>query len=143
MKSQTAREIIIAALGAALGAVLGFVSSPFLREIWDYAADTVLPQLSPRARLSLVATLAIICLVLLVWVWVLESRRLLMRKFEPDKIWLGAYKNKKSGEMICGICLGKDGKVIPLTDLGGDFKCGACGESILRKESPPLGAQFG
>ena len=54
MKSQTTREIAVAGLGAVLGAVIGFVASPFLREIWDYAATAVLPKLSPQARLSLV-----------------------------------------------------------------------------------------
>jgi hypothetical protein len=56
------RKTIEVVLPSLLTGILVFVASPFLQGMWDYAAKTVLPELSPQARLSLLATLATFCL---------------------------------------------------------------------------------
>ena len=80
------------------------------------------------------ATLAIACLGLLAWALILQSKRLLWRRYAPDLEWLGAYKNKVTGERVCGICLKKDCIAIPLIADGADFACAACKQAIGKKE---------
>jgi hypothetical protein len=112
--------------------VIGFVVSPFLKGIWDYAANAILPELSPQARLSLLATLAILCLVEGAWIWMLTSKKMLLKKYDVDKFWIGLYRHKQTGEKVCGTCLNK-GIVSPLVSLSTvQFSCGTCKTIVLR-----------
>jgi len=114
MKQETAKEITAAVLGTLIGGAIGFVASPFLREMWAFCADTVLPRLSPQARLSLVATLATLSLVLGILLYSASSKRLLIRRYRhvQDR---GFWVDRKSGKTrVCGNCL-IDGIVSPLT----------------------------
>ena len=120
------KKIIVSVLLPCLTLVIGFVVSPFLKGMWDYAANTVLPELSPQARLSLLATLAILCLVEGAWIYLLTSKKLLLRRYEADKVWTGMYRNKKTREMVCGTCLNK-GIVSVLASVHlHEFSCGVC-----------------
>ena len=120
------KQTIETVLPPCLTLVIGFVVSPFLKGVWDYAANAVLPGLSPQARLSLLATLAILCLVEGAWIWALVSKKMLLKKYEPDKRWSGIYRHKKSGEMVCGTCLHKG--IISLIAAASfhEFTCGIC-----------------
>jgi hypothetical protein len=120
------KKTIEAILLPLLTLVIGFAVSPFLKGLWDYAANAVLPQLSPQARLSLLATLAILCLVEGAFIWVLVSKKLLLKKYESDQSWLGLYRHKQTKERVCSTCLNK-GIVSPVVakDLH-HYTCGTC-----------------
>ncbi|MGD0815963.1 MAG: hypothetical protein ABSA83_20410 [Verrucomicrobiota bacterium] len=96
MKPESAKEKAEKVLLPLLTLMLGFVISPFLREMWDYAADIVLPELSPRARLSILATMTITCLVLGIWVYSLVSKRRLIKQFSEDEEFDGVYRHNNS-----------------------------------------------
>ncbi len=102
--------------------LIGFVVSPFLKGLWDYAENAVLPELSPQARLSLLATLAILCLVegaLICFMVFRKSAQRWKRNYEfvSDQ---GYYRHKKTGALICGNCFLND-KESPLAKLQGGW----------------------
>jgi hypothetical protein len=135
MKPESAKEKAEQVLLPLLTLMLGFVISPFLREMWDYAADIVLPKLSPRARLSILATMTITCLVLGIWVYSLVSKRRLIKQFSEDEEFDGVYRHNNSRERVCGPCLHGDGKAIPIFGDGGSFKCSKCPAEFLKPVS--------
>src|SRR5207249_5805974 len=104
MQPETKSKILGAVLGACLSAGLTFISQPFLREFWDFLADIALPRLSKRGQLSLLATLSAVCTVLVISLHRARSRRVLLAKYEHLKE-RGFWKNRKTGQYVCGNCL--------------------------------------
>ncbi len=96
-----------------LSALLGFVVSPVARDLWAFGADKFLPTLSRPGQLSLVATLAILCLVEFAFLYRLMARRFLLRQYEEHPERPGAYRHKRTKQPVCGVCLHK-GIVSPL-----------------------------
>jgi len=86
MKTITAKAIAIL-----LAASVGFVVSPLAHDLWSFGSDTFLPTLSKQGRLSLVATLSILCLVL--------SALLYHEKSERERICGGLVfrRSKRTG----------------------------------------------
>jgi len=126
------KKITELALLPCLTLLIGFVVSPFLKGLWDYAENAVLPELSPQARLSLVATLAIICLAESAWIFILifgKSAERWKRNYEfvSDQ---GYYRHKKTGALICGNCF-LEGKESPLAKLRGGYA--ACQNNDCQK----------
>ena len=98
------KQKIEAVLLPLLTAVLGFVLSPFFRGLWDWCADVGLPALTKTQKLSLVAGLAILCLVLGFALYAASSKRLLMRRYqhlEKRGFWI----HRKTKKKVCGDCL--------------------------------------
>jgi hypothetical protein len=87
-----------------LTGLLGFVASPFLRGFWDWCSEVALPAFSKSQKLSLVATLAIICVVLGVSLYSASSKRLLLRRYEHLEK-RGFWIHRKTGQRVCGNCL--------------------------------------
>jgi hypothetical protein len=107
------KKTITAALSTILPALLGFVASPFLRGLWDFAADIGLPKLSPQQQLSLLATLSILCLLLGGGLYRCSSKRLLVRQYKVDESQR-FYVHRRTGQRVCGDCLLTDGIASPL-----------------------------
>jgi hypothetical protein len=127
MTKEAAKEIVLRSLLTLPAACLGFVVSPFAREMWAYAANSVLPRLSSEARLSILATLSTICLGLLVWIYSLTSKRRLLKNYQPRPGFPGVYLDTKNEEKVCGICLRSKGTISPLVPHGGtDYWCVLC-----------------
>jgi len=128
------KEIISKTLQTLIAALLVFVASPFLRWIWDDAAKAVIPQMPQPVILSLLVIPSLLCCALAAWVWNLKSKTRLLKRFAPDKEWVGAYRNK-AGDPFCGICLNKDGSVVPLIWAGEDLGCVTC-KALIHKYDP-------
>ena len=132
------KQKIEAVLLPLLTAVLGFVLSPFFRGLWDWFADVGLPALTKTQKLSLVAGLSILCLVLACSLCVIFSKKLLLKRFEPTQNWIGAYsmiKDKRQNEIFCGPCL-HQGKTIPLVTSGSSYtECGLCHTKFVRAKN--------
>src|ERR1035437_1181890 len=109
------KQKIEAVLLPLLAAALGFVLSPFCRGFWDWCSEVALPALTKPQKLSLVASLAILCLVLAFALYRASSKRLLIRRYEFQTN-RGYWKHRKTGQPVCGNCL-ISGIVSPLTFL--------------------------
>jgi hypothetical protein len=109
------KQKIEAVLLPLLTGALGFVLSPFFRGLWDWCANVALPALSKTQKLSLVAGLAILCLVLGFALYRASSKKLLIRKYEFQTS-RGYWKHRKTGRPVCGNCL-ISGIESPLTFL--------------------------
>ena len=116
------KKIIETILPTSLAALLGFVASPFLREIWDFAADIFLPRLSNRGHLSLLATLTIICLALGTLLYFSTSHKRLLRQYSHDEK-SGVSRHRKNGTLVCTSCLRKDYLESPLKVGDGVWFC--------------------
>src|SRR5260221_12115977 len=114
------KKIIEPVLLPSLTLLIGFVASPFLKGLWDYAANSVLPELSPQARLSLMATLAIICLGQGAWIVFILIGRSAKRWKRNYKFVIeeGYYQHNKTSALICGHCY-LEGLESPLAKLQG------------------------
>lgn len=116
------KKIIETILPTSLAALLGFVASPFLGEIWDFAADTFLPRLSNRGHLSLLATLTILCLALATLLYFSTSHKRLLRQYSHDEK-SGISRHRKNGTLVCTSCLHKDYLESPLKVDDGGWSC--------------------
>ena len=98
------KQKIEAVLLPLVTAALGFVLSPFCRGFWVWCAEVALPALTKPQKLSLVASLTILCLVLALALYRASSKRLLIRRYEfqPTR---GYWKHRKTGQPVCGSCL--------------------------------------
>lgn len=132
MKQSLTRDLAAGAIGALIAAGLLGLCSPWVADFWDHLAEIVLPRWSSRGILSLLATLLLCCVVQIAWIYKLTSKRLLLKKYERDPDYLGAYKHLKTGQKVCAVCLHK-GEVSPLlTDNYVDLSCGPCHLAIKR-----------
>ena len=123
------KKITEAILLPILTLALGFVISPFLHSIWNYAADEVLPNLSSQARLSLLATLTILCLSQFAWivryVW-FDNEKWKKRRYKFDSE-MGCYVHKIELEnMACAKCW--DNGISPLKKDSNGWTCPKCNE---------------
>ncbi len=127
MKKTTERALL-----PLLTALLGFVASPFLRGLWDWCADVALPQFSKQQKLSLLATLSMLCLAEASWIYRLRKKGVLNREYTPDLEWPGTYRHLKNRAVhVCGVCQCS-------LFIGGSnesLACNKCGRGILRKPS--------
>lgn len=98
------KQTATAVTATLLAGLLGFVISPFTHDLWSFGADTFLPKLSRQGQLSLVVTLAILCLVLGVLLYRSYSQKLLLRKYEYFEK-RGFWVHRKTGQRVCGNCL--------------------------------------
>jgi len=106
---QTAEKVLLPLLTL----WLGFVVSPFLHGFWDWCSNVALPKLSKQQAMSLVATLATLCLVLgFAWYRSSSSSRLRSKYTHLDD--RGFWLHRKTGKRFCGNCLIK-GIESPLT----------------------------
>jgi len=103
MQSE-AKKIAVAVIAALLTGLLGFVVSPFARDLWSFGADTFLPKLSKQGQLSLVATFAILCLVLASLLYCSNSKRMMQRRYQ-HLLKRGFWVHRKTGQRVCGNCL--------------------------------------
>ena len=135
MKPETIKEKALTVLVPLVGAGLGFEASPFVREMWDYVAGAILPKLSPRGTLSILATLTTICLLQCFYIRSLGRTPLTLKyKFDAEHNY---HLHPKSGVPICTKCLSEKSLPVPLgNDPDGDgLSCAACGNLYSAKGS--------
>jgi hypothetical protein len=90
-----------------------------------------LPSLSRQGTLSLVATLSILCLVLVAWIIRLTSRSRLFAQYIPHSHYKSMFVHRRhSDEIVCPACLSR-GDVVRVVPDGHASKSGL---SCPRKE---------
>lgn len=121
-----AKKIVAGVTIILLAGMLGFVVSPFAHDLWSFGIDTFLPKLSRQGTLSLVATLAILCLALGVLLYRSYSKRLLIESA------------RKQGRPVCDCTT--TGEIMLVDPKKGGvnlytYVCPKCGKEFLKRIS--------
>jgi ribosomal protein S27AE len=138
MTPKTERETRIAVMSTLLGALLLGLFSPWVSDVWAHLADIELPKLSKQGYLSLLATFVTLCLLELVWIWRLVSKRLFLKQYEADPLWPGTAVHKKTKRRVCDNCLHKHMLALSLhyDPDNKRYGCGECGRQINPLPAP-------
>ena len=98
-----------------LWACLAALFSPLAIEIRDAIGVTIVNRLKPSTLFLAVVGLFILCALLLVWIYELQSRTRTIRRYEPDPEFPGLFRHKKRhDERVCPSCLITDGYISPI-----------------------------
>ena len=102
-----------------VGLIMG-LSTPFWLELLPFIETSILPQLSPRAVLSLLASLMVLVLSLVYLLYEAHSMDRKIGRYEPDPEFHGCWRHRRRHkERVCAACL-MDGRITPVHPRSGD-----------------------
>jgi len=82
--------------------------------------------------LSIVVVPAIVCVLQYVWIDSLMNKKNVLKKYQREPDSPGVYRDKRTGEKVCGVCLRGKGMISPLlkSGEGGALWCVPCKTQI-------------